>query len=79
MSPQLSPEARVILQRAVESGGSYSIHGLPLRDLVRTADLVLELQRFRLVHPVPFCRERDRLVIMVEITEAGRRTLASDE
>jgi hypothetical protein len=75
MAPRLSPEARVILQRAVDSGGSYSIHGLTLRELARAADLVFELQRFRFVHPVLFRGERERLVITVEITDVGRNEL----
>jgi hypothetical protein len=74
----LHPHEREILQRAVDAGGSYTIEGLPLRDMVKAASAVLELQRVRLVtSTIVFGPSRQPEKIPVEITDAGRRALAA--
>ena len=70
----LHPQERLILQAAVEAGGSCMIDGLPLREMLMTAELGLTLQREGLAHiAILFEDPPDR--IMLEITGAGRRAL----
>lgn len=75
----LHPHEREILQQAVDAGGSYTIEGLPLRDMVKAASAVLGLQRVRLVtSTIVFGQSKQPEKIPVEITAEGRRVLKSD-
>jgi hypothetical protein len=74
----LRPEEHRILQDAADAGGSYSIRGLPLREMVHAADVVLTMQRAGLVRTTIQFQDRQPFVIPIEITAEGRRVLKSD-
>ncbi len=72
----LHPHEREILQQAVAAGGSYSIQGLLMRDMVRVAQVALDLQRARLAETnITFVKDKQPITITVAITEKGRKAL----
>ena len=72
----LHPHEREILQKAAAAGGSCSIQGLPMRDLVRAAQVALDLQRARLAEAnIAFVKGKQPMTIVVAITDKGRREL----
>jgi len=72
----LTPHQREILLLAVAAGGSYSIEGLLIRDMVRAAQAVLDLQRARLAESnITFERNTQPMKITVTITAKGRQAL----
>lgn len=71
----LSPDEFSILESAAH--GPYSIQGLPLRDMVRWASVVLTLQRRGLLRTsIVFVSGRPD-AIPVDLTDDGRRFLDS--
>jgi len=76
----LHPHEREILQQAVAAGGSYSIQGLPMRDMVRAAQVALDLQRARLADAnIAFVKDSQPMTITVAITDKGRKALGAQE
>jgi hypothetical protein len=75
----LRPEEHRVLQAAADAGGRYSIRGLPLREMVRAADVVLTMQTAGLVKTTIQFQDRQPYVIPIEITAEGRRVLKSDQ
>jgi hypothetical protein len=73
----LPPEEHRILQAAADAGGRYAIEGLPLRDMVRAANLVLTMQSAGFVKTTIHFEDKQPKFIPVEITDAGRRVLKS--
>ena len=72
----LHPHEREILLQAAANGGSYSIEGLPIRDMVRAAQAVLDLQRARLAESnIAFEKNTQPMKITVTITDKGRQAL----
>lgn len=65
-----------MLKAAISAGGRYSIEGLPLRDMVRTADTVLTMRTAGFVKSTIHFEDKQPKIIPVEITDAGRRALA---
>ena len=66
-----------ILQAAVDAGGSYSISGLSLRDMVLMADVVLTMRTAGLVKSRILFEDKQPKIIPVAVTAAGRRALAN--
>jgi hypothetical protein len=72
----LHPHEREILLQAVAAGGAYSIKGLPIRDMARAAQVVLDLQRARLADTdIAFVKDKQPMTIIVAITDKGRKAL----
>jgi hypothetical protein len=72
----LHPHEREILLQAVAAGGSYSIQGLPMRDMARAAQVALDLQRARLADAtIAFVKDKQPMTITVAITDKGRKAI----
>jgi hypothetical protein len=81
-STRLREEELCILRDAVAGEGRSSISGLPLKDMVQAASVVLDLQRRGLAQvSLRFSQsastEADR--IDVEVTEAGRSAIEAQQ
>ena len=75
----LTPVERALLNNCVANHGRYSIHGLPLAGMVDAVRLVLGMEAAGLVNSkVHYLPGSEPDLIVIEITDAGRRALAEE-